>query len=126
MKEEFINVNVMTNLEKIQRECCEHYGADYAPVDSGQLVVISDGVLAGAVPVEGVRYPSPDHMSGWWLTTDEYNGDVDTLKTVHFHHIEEKRPEIVIYMALPFGYRFQLGGDEENAWFDEAAAKESA
>lgn len=114
----------MLNLEKSQRDCCENYRADYSPVDPEQLVVISDGVYEGAVPVEGIRYPSPDHMSGWWLTTNEYNGDSNTLKNVHFHHILEKRPEIAIYMALPFGYRFQLGGDEESVWFDEDVAKE--
>jgi hypothetical protein len=115
----------MKSLETVQRECCEHYGANYSPVGAEQLVVISEGIYEGVVPVEGVRYLSPDHMSGWWLTTDKYNGDTDTLKTVHFHHIEELRPDLAFYMALPFGYRFQLGGAEENVWFDEAVARES-
>jgi hypothetical protein len=44
---------------------------------------------------------------------------------VHFYHIEEKRPEIAIYMALPFGYRFQLGGNDENIWFDESVSREA-
>lgn len=112
----------MSDLGKIQQECCDHYKTDFKPVGPEQMVVISDGVYEGK-PVEGVRYRSPEHMSGWWLTTDDYNGDTATLKTVHFHHIEDKRPEISIYMALPIGYRFQLGGDE-NVWFDEYAAKE--
>ena len=109
-----------------QKECCEHYSARYEKIDTEQLVVISEGIYEGVVPVEGIRYPSPDHMSGWWLTTDQYNGNADTLKTVHFHHIVEHRPELAVYMALPFGYRFYLGGPEENVWFDEAVAKEPA
>ena len=113
----------MSDLEQIQKECCEHYRADYSPIGLEQMVVISDGVYEG-MPVEGVRYPSPEHMSGWWLTTDSYNSDVSTLKTVHFHHIQEQRPDIVIYMALPFGYRFQLGGTDDRVWFDEEISKE--
>ncbi len=113
----------MSDVEQIQKDCCEHYRADYFPVSSEQLVVISDGVYEG-MPVEGVRYPSPGHMSGWWLTTEEYNGDVNSLKTVHFYHIQEKRPDLAVYMALPFGYRFQIGGPEERVWFDEEVSKE--
>jgi len=107
-----------------QRECCLHYRAHFSPLNSDHLVVISDGVYEGDVPIEGVRYPSPAHMSGWWLTTDKYNGDIDTLKTVHFSHVMEKRPEVAIYMALPFGYRFKLGGGSDNVWFDKDILKE--
>jgi hypothetical protein len=113
------------NIEKNQKECCVHYSAEFLPVEPAQLVTISKGLYEGVVPVEGVRYPSPDHMSGWWLTTDEYDGNLDSLVTVHFQHIIEKRPELALYMALPFGFRFNLGGDTENVWFDQEVADES-
>lgn len=116
----------MKDLSNIQKKCCDHYNAYFQPVSPEQLVVISEGIYEGVVPVEGVRYHSPEHMSGWWLTTDQYDGDIDSLKTVHFHHIAEHRPEIAMYMALPFGYRFQLGGSDENVWFDDDVAKDSA
>ncbi|MGE9819633.1 immunity protein Imm33 domain-containing protein [Acinetobacter baumannii] len=63
-------------------------------------------------------------MSGWWLTADKYDGDIETLKNVHFTLILEKRPDLAIYMALPYGYRFILGGEEEHVWFDENALDE--
>ena len=113
----------ITHLLEVQQKCCEHYSAQYTPVDEEQMVVISDGVYEG-LPLEGVRYPSPDHMSGWWLTTDEYNGDTSSLKTVHYIHIVESRPEVAIYMALPPGYRFMLGGEQEQVWFDEEVAND--
>ena len=113
------------DLLKLQEQCCDHYSARYSKIDSEQLVVISDGIYEGVVPVEGVRYPSPDHMSGWWLTTNQYDGNTESLRTVHFEHIVEYRPELAIYMGLPFGYRIFLGAAEENVWFDEAVAKES-
>ena len=111
------------NLSENQKACCEHYKTDFIPPTQEQLVTISEGVLEGAHEIEGVRYPSPDHMSGWWLTTDLYNGDVGSLKTVHFSHIEEALPQVSQYMALPFGYRFVLGGESEHVWFDSKAAE---
>ena len=101
-----------------QRRCCEFYDENFTPVNLNQLVVISNGVLEGERPVEGVRYKSPSHMSGWWLTTDQYNDDINTLKNIHFAHMILKRPDIAVYLALPFGYRFILGHENENVWLD--------
>jgi hypothetical protein len=115
----------MKELSGIQKKCCEHYNASFQPVSPEQLVVISEGIYEGDVPVEGVRYHSPEHMSGWWLITDRYNGDTESLQTVHYHHVAEYRPEIAVYMALPFGYRFQLGGEDERVWLDAAIAEDS-
>jgi hypothetical protein len=112
------------DLNENQKACCNHYNADFIPPNQDQMVAISEGVLSGALEIEGVRYPSPEHMSGWWLTTDLYNGDVNSLKTVHFSHVAEARPEIAQYMALPFGYRFVLGGKSEHVWFDGEVAKD--
>lgn len=115
----------MDDLKQKQIDCCEHYGVVPNFVLNEQLIVISSGIYEGTVPVEGVRYPSPPHMSGWWLTTDEYDGNLASLKTVHAHHIIEERPELAIYLALPFGYRFYLGGEQENVWLDDEVASES-
>lgn len=114
----------MNDIEKMQIKCCDFYNTEFTPATMTQLVVISDGVYEGINPIEGVRYPSPEHMSGWWLTTDKYDGNSNSLKTVHFSHILEHRPNVAIYMALPFGYRFILGGDEEYVWFDSNVVDE--
>jgi len=70
-----------------------------------QSVVISDGVYEGK-DIEGIRYEAPQNESGWYLITDDYNDDIKTLKMVHFYHIVFARPDILKYLALPFGYRF--------------------
>ena len=108
-----------------QRKCCDFYGVSVAEVKVDQLVVISKGVYKIDASVEGVRHQAPDHMSGWWLTTDEYDDNLESLITVHFSHIVEHRPELAQYMALPCGYRFNLGGESENVWFDQGVANES-
>jgi len=70
-----------------------------------QSVVISDGVYEGK-DIEGIRYDSPQDESGWYLITDDYNDDIKSLKMVHFYHIAFARPDILKYLAIPFGYRF--------------------
>lgn len=82
-----------------------------------QMIVISKGVLDGC-DVNAVRYPSPSHMTGWWLTTDLYDGNVNSLETIHYFHVVFKRPDVVKYMALPFGFRFFSGEEGGEQWFD--------
>ncbi|WP_336703639.1 immunity protein Imm33 domain-containing protein [Chryseobacterium indologenes] len=70
-----------------------------------QSVVISDEVYEGK-DIEGIRYDSPQDESGWYLITDDYNDDIKSLKMVHFYHVAFARPDILQYLAIPFGYRF--------------------
>lgn len=70
-----------------------------------QSVVISDGVYEGK-DIEGIRYDSRQGESGWYLITDDYNDDIKSLKMVHFYHVAFARPDILQYLAIPFGYRF--------------------
>lgn len=97
------------NLWKNQQIICEQNKVLCIRPTSTQLVVVSDGVLEGD-PVEGVRYPSPGHMSGWWITTDRYNDDPKTLKSIHLMHVLRVRPELAEILALPFGFRFDKDG----------------
>ncbi|TBU74239.1 hypothetical protein DNK10_15740 [Pseudomonas daroniae] len=103
-----------------QNLICQEVGAAFTPPRLDQMVVISDGVYEGD-DVEGVRYPSPDHMSGWWLTTDRFNGNTDTLKTVHAYDVSARRPDLAKFLALPFGYRFF--SPQSNVWFDQRVAE---
>jgi len=102
------------------RKCRESSAGFHAP-RLDQLAVISDGVLDGD-PWTAVRYPSPPHMSGWWMTTDRYDGDVASLKTDHLYHVTDCRPEIMPYIALPEGYRVDPAASP-SAWFDQTVSQ---
>ena len=104
-----------------QHEVCARYGTEFSPPRPNQLVVISDGVLQGDA-VQGVRYPSPEHMSGWWITTDRYDGDIRSLTQQHHYHVTAARPDLGRYIALPSGFRFDQA-DGEDVWFDEEVAQ---
>jgi hypothetical protein len=105
-----------------QRRVCARAESPFQPPRADQLLVVSDGVLEGA-PVEAVRYPSLDDMSGWWITTDQYRGDRAGLRTEHCYHLSHLRPELSQYLALPFGFRFRAPVSEE-FWFDPEVAAE--
>jgi hypothetical protein len=108
-------------IEESQRRQCGQFGADFVPPAPYQLVVVDDGALAGG-DVRGVRYPSRDHMSGWWITRAAWPA-VDDLETIHLPHVILERPDLVQLLALPFGWRFATAGGH-TAWFDEAVARD--
>jgi hypothetical protein len=107
-----------------QSNICRQAGAPFEPPYADQKVATSVGVMEGDVPVWGVRYSAPPHMSGWYLTTDRYSGNIEDLKVGHLHHLTALRPDLVRFLALPHGYRFELTGQGERAYFDAQVLKE--
>ncbi|PRA94539.1 hypothetical protein CQ046_22395 [Chryseobacterium sp. MYb7] len=83
-----------------------------------QSVVISDGVYEGK-DVEGIRYDSPHDESGWYLITDDYNDNIKSLKMVHFYHVAFARPDVLKYLAIPFGHRFIMEEGNIEIYKDE-------
>jgi hypothetical protein len=100
-----------------QHFVCNQHKAPFSPPRPDKLTVVSAGVLEG-LPVQGIRYPSPDHMSGWWITTDLYDGNAKSLRHEHTYHVTAARPDLAKYLALPDGFRFNFSVAEE-VWFDE-------
>jgi len=107
---------------KQQHEICARAQANFLPPRPDKLVVISNGVFEGDF-VHGTRYPSPDHMSGWWVLTDRWDGETRSLRTEHLYHLTARRPELAKYLALPFGFMFDLRHGESIA-FDKAIANQ--
>jgi len=100
-----------------QHEMCKRFNVIPSFPTFSQKIVISKGVYEG-LPIEAVRYPSPNHMTGWWLTTEQYDGNIKSLMPVHYFHVAFKRPDLIKYLALPNGYRF-FAGKEEDIWYDQ-------
>jgi hypothetical protein len=118
--DEFVaGVERTLTLWRDQNRVCAAVGAEFDPPLYDRMAIVSDGVLDGD-PAEGVRYPSPDHMSGWWLTTDRFNGDPGTLGGEHVHRVCSARPDLGDYLALPPGWRFDTRSG--SAWFDQVVA----
>lgn len=103
---------------RTQSEICWQQGLIPLFPNFNQSVVISDGVYEGK-DIEGIRYDAPQDESGWYLITDDYNDDIKSLKMVHFYHVAFKRPDIMKYLALPFGYRFFMENGQVQVFKDD-------
>ena len=108
-----------------QHEVCDHFGAVFSPPQADQMVALSDGVFKGEA-VQGVRYGAPEHMTGWYLTTAGFSGDVSSLKVEHIYHLTARRPDLARYVALPPGHRFDTTGGVDDVWFDAEVAAEGS
>jgi hypothetical protein len=106
-----------------QRQLAAAVASEWSPARATQLVATSPGVFEGR-QVEGVRYPAPQHMSGWYLTTDLYDGDVKSLTLHHLHHIGAARPDLIGYLGLAPGFCFDQRSDDKPYFDAEVAAEE--
>ena len=106
------------NVKLAQEKECEKLGVKPVFPTFSQNIVISEGVYEG-MPIDAIRYPSPTHMTGWWLTTDLYDNNIDSLMNVHFFHVAFKRPDILKLLALPFGHRFHVDQKGSEVWLDK-------
>jgi hypothetical protein len=76
-----------------------------------QNIAISKGVLEG-LRVQGIRYNEPPHMSGWYLTTSEYDGNIENMKVVSLQTLVINRKDILQFLALPPGFVFEITENE--------------
>jgi hypothetical protein len=105
-----------------QHKVCHALGSDFKPPRPDKLTALSAGVLEG-LPVQGVRYPWQEHMSGWLLVTGEWDQNIKSLKNHHTYHVTASRPDLAKFLALPAGYRFDLK-EGHTVWFDEVVASQ--
>lgn len=94
-----------------QSELCFQYGVVPLFPSFSQSIVISNGVYERK-DIEAIRYESPQDMCGWWLITDDYDNNIESLMTVHYYHVAFKHPDILKFLALPFGYQFLMENGE--------------
>lgn len=107
-----------------QKRVCREHGASLDPPTPLCLIACSDGVLEGRSPIGGTRYRYTGKMSGWFLSTDLYDGTNNTVKLHHAYHVTAARPELAKYLALPPGYRFDHGATAHVRFDPELAAEE--
>jgi hypothetical protein len=103
-----------------QHRVCSSQHATFAPPRPDKLTMVSAGVLEG-LPINGVRYALQEHMSGWLLVSSEYDGNIKSLTSHHTYHVTAIRPDVAPFLALPVGYRFELGGSPK-IWLDSGVA----
>ncbi|RLB54262.1 MAG: hypothetical protein DRJ42_09715 [Deltaproteobacteria bacterium] len=106
-----------------QKATCEAVDSDFDPPLANAKAAISAGVIEGD-PIEAIRYPAPPHMSGWYLTTARYDGNVESLKVVHLHHVTQARPDLLRHLALPPGSYFDFSKSPKVGFSQEVASEQ--
>lgn len=105
-----------------QQDLCNQLSVPFSPPCIEQLAAVAPGISSG--DIQAVRYPSPPHMSGWWITSETSSVAAD-MKPQHLSHVVAARPDIIRFLGLPFGYRFSLTSEgESEVWFDSEVASE--
>ena len=104
---------------------CVRFGVKCEP----SLPHLKIGLAVGTLrqqPINGLRHPPKGDTAGWYIWGgQEPSLEADFFQPVHVSHLDEVLPEILPYLGLPAGWRFQVAPGHEDVWFDEALLNES-
>ena len=108
------------DIEKVQKEICQKYGAEFTPLDLNLRLGLADDFFSGKLPLNGLRHPPDFGTCGWFLWAGgELSQEDDYFKPLCVRHLIEKYPRALKYLGLPPGWRFLFADDYEDVWFDE-------
>jgi hypothetical protein len=83
------------------------------------LSVVGVGPL-DRFPLNGLRHRPSGQSNGWYIWSGgEIPDDPDFFKPLHVDHLLDLAPEAMAYLALPPGWRFQVGPGHEDVWADD-------
>lgn len=102
-----------------QLDVCARFGVEPDPPAGGSKLGASNGLTSQNWPVHGLRHAAGGETNGWFLWTGKYSDDAEFFTPLHWEHLEDGRPEVLPYLALPPGWRFLIAPGQEDVWFDE-------
>ncbi|AXP80079.1 hypothetical protein CJ739_986 [Mariniflexile rhizosphaerae] len=103
-----------------QKRICKKYGTAFVEAPLNSKIGISDNVLEGVQPINGLRHFSNGDTTGWYIWAGEYSDAPDFFKPLHIKHLNELNSLIMPFLGLEPGYRFLIaeGGDYVDVWED--------
>ena len=104
--------------ELTQKKICADYGAIYCPAPKDGIIGISSQAKKGEEPIHGLRHPSVNGTTGWYIWSGEYSDDPNFFEPIHVKHLEEFYASIIKYLGLPPGWRFLKAEGYEDIWYD--------
>jgi hypothetical protein len=112
--------------EADQRTVCERYGVAFDPPSTFEKVGIALSTLH-LEPLNGLRHPRESGTSGWYIWGGrELSAQPEFFQPLHVHHLGERCPEALPYLALPPGHRFLIAAGHEDVWEDRALLEPGA
>ncbi len=107
------------SIESQQRLLCARFGVDYWELQPSAKVGIARNVKIAEV-VHGLRHPPAGDTTGWYIWSGELEASADFFIPLHHVHLDEWRPDVRRFLAMPPGWRFLVARDYEDVWFDES------
>lgn len=110
----------MTGVPEDQARICEKYGVSPVPAPPDLKVGLGRNVRNG-MPVNGLRHPPEAGTTGWFIWAGgEPSPEDDFFEPVHVAHLAKVCPEVLPYLSLPPGWRFQVAPGHEDVWRDDS------
>jgi hypothetical protein len=106
------------SLEIQQRATCERHGAAFDPPSAFAKIGIALATL-NMQPLNGLRHVPEPGTSGWFIWGGgELSTDPNFFQPLHVHHVQERCPAALPFLALPSGYRFLVATGHVDVWQD--------
>jgi hypothetical protein len=103
----------------LQRRMCRRYATDFAEASPDSGIRISANARPGEWPLNGLRQVPEGGGSGWYVWSGEtLSPDPDFFLPYHVSDVSGLLPAVLPYLGLPPGWRFLLGEDHEDVWYD--------
>jgi len=107
------------DLIRRQKLVCEQYGSHYCESPSFFKIGISFlNVKDRLYTISGLRHPSKDDVTGWYIWVGDYSSDSNFFLPVHVEHLNDLCPEILKFLGLAPGWRFLVAPNYEDVWED--------
>ncbi|HXC57548.1 MAG TPA: hypothetical protein VNU97_19770 [Rhizomicrobium sp.] len=107
------------NFIEQQRAICKKYGTPFAPSADALKLGIARDFNPANYPINGLRHPPHGDTCGWYLWSGaKLSSADDFFGPLHVMHIGDCCPQILKYLGLPPGWRFQFAPDHEDVWSD--------
>ncbi len=107
---------------KAQKELCKRVGKKFVPSAYDMKIGISKNVFEGVAPINGIRHNIEGDTTGWYIFAGEDpipQEDADFFEPLCVKHLIESCPQVLKYLGLPPGTRFQIDHDGyEDIWDD--------
>ena len=91
-------------IQEISKNRKWHRFADTPPDPDAIAGVAIDTVDKSTI--YGVREPTEDGYSGWYIWAGEYSNAADFFKPIHVRHMKDFFPIVEKYLSLPPGCKF--------------------
>jgi hypothetical protein len=105
-------------VDPAQVAVCQRFGAEFQSSEAHLKVGLALNTL-GKQPLNGLRHRREGDTSGWYIWAGgEIGSEDDFFDPVHVAHLRDVLPQVIPYLGLPAGWRFQIAAGHEDVWFD--------